>query len=37
MLRPIAVGTSLAATVARLGAGLKVGKLGPRPIEPREK
>jgi glutathione S-transferase len=36
MLRPIAVGTSLAATVARLGAGLKVGKLGPRPIEPLE-
>jgi len=33
MLRPIAIGTSLAATVARLGAGLKVGKLGPRPTE----
>lgn len=36
MLRPLAVGTSLAATVARLGAGLKVGPLGPRPTEPLE-
>ena len=33
MFRPIAVGTSLAASVARLGAGLKVGKLGPRPTD----
>lgn len=36
MIRPLAVGTSLAATVARLGAGLAVGKLGPRPTDPLE-
>lgn len=36
MIRPVAVATSLAATVARLGAGLKVGPLGPRPNDPLE-
>lgn len=36
MIRPVAVGTSLAATVARLGAGLKAGVLGPRPTDPLE-
>ncbi len=36
MIRPLAVGTSLLASVARLGAGMTVDKLGPRPIEPLE-
>lgn len=33
MWRPLDVGTSLAASVLQLGAGLRVGALGPRPAE----
>jgi hypothetical protein len=34
--RILDVGSSLAASVARLGAGLTVGPLGPRPAKPLE-
>ncbi len=36
MFRPLDVATSLAATIARLGAGLSVSPLGPRPKQPLE-
>jgi glutathione S-transferase len=36
MLRPLDVATSLAASVVRLGAGMEVGPLGPRPERPLE-
>ncbi len=36
MIRALDVATSLASTVARLGAGLSVGAVGPRPHEPLE-
>jgi glutathione S-transferase len=36
MIRPLDVATSLAATLARGGAGLSVGALGPRPAQPLE-
>lgn len=36
MIRALDVGTSLASTIARLGAGLSVGEVGPRPHEPLE-
>lgn len=34
MLRSIDVGTSVAATLTRLGSGIRVGSLGPRPPRP---
>ena len=36
MLRPLDVATSLAASIVRLGAGMEVGPLGPRPERPLE-
>ncbi len=36
MLRGLDVATSLAATLARLGSGMSVGQLGPRPAQPLE-
>ncbi len=36
MIRALDVATSLVASVARLGAGMEVGPLGPRPERPLE-